>query len=344
MTDSTTNELLSRYLDGDLSADEARELEARIEAEPELRAELGATEELRRSVASLASAERVPPELDVLVDPLLRGRPEVVVVRPWLRWLASAAAVVLGVTVIMEVNRRNPGPSIESLARASKDGRQAQPSERFRLAPLPTNSLPPEDQPLGASDRLLATPYPDVEFEEPPALEVLGPLDVEEGSRSPDEAPGAVSAGVVASQPSAMTANTDGEVRQTEEALPTAKGRLAGQGEEVRGEQETDRSKGLRPWGAAPPASRAQLFVFIDGKSAWREFTPEGTCKPGRYAVRIVVGRGEVREVRPVGGAASASPSQRLCAADLVIGLGIEGVADGEYPAEVVIEPRGAAR
>ena len=27
---------------------------------------------------------------------------------------------------------------------------------------------------------------------------------------------------------------------------------------------------------------RARLFVFIDGKSAWREFTPSAACKAGR--------------------------------------------------------------
>jgi hypothetical protein len=87
---------------------------------------------------------------------------------------------------------------------------------------------------------------------------------------------------------------------------------------------------------------RGQLFVFINGKSAWRKFTPATTCKAGRYAVRIVVADAKVREARPVGGAASAAPAQRLCAAELVLDLEIDGVADGEYPAEIVVEPRGS--
>ena len=89
---------------------------------------------------------------------------------------------------------------------------------------------------------------------------------------------------------------------------------------------------------------RAQLFVFIDGESAWREFTPAASCKPGRYSVRIVVANGAVREARPVGGAASATPSQRLCAAGLILDLEMAEVADGEYPAEVVVEPRGVGK
>ncbi len=94
MTDETTNELLSRHLDGDLDTDELRALQARLEAEPDLKAKLDAMQELRLSIASLASDERVPPELDQLVDPLLRGNPDVVVVRPWLRWVATAASMM----------------------------------------------------------------------------------------------------------------------------------------------------------------------------------------------------------------------------------------------------------
>jgi hypothetical protein len=344
MTDATIYELLSRHLDGDLDADEERELRNRLEGEPELRAELEAMQQLRSSVASLAAAERVPPELDQLVDPLLRGKPEAVGVRPWVRWLATAAAVLLGATVVIEVNRRNPGPSIDSIAKVAEESRQAKSSDRFALAPLPTSSIPPDQQPIGASDRLLASPIADVEFEDPPALEVLGPLEAGERPRSVDEMSAAAPAGAT-TEPSAMTANTDAMKHQRDkDALPMAKSGPASQREEMRADRGADRGDALRPWDAAPPTGRGQLFVFIDGKSAWREFTPEDTCKPGRYAVRIVVVRGAVREVRPVGGAASATPSQRLCAADLVLELEIEGVADGEYPAEVVVEPRGPGR
>jgi hypothetical protein len=339
MTDATINELLSRHLDGELDGDELEAFEARLEAEPELRAELEAMREIRHSVATLASAERVPPDLDLLVDPLLRGKPELVAARPWARWLATAAAVVLGATVIIEVNRRNPGPSIESITTASKEQRQ---TERFTLAPLPTSALPPEDRPLGASDRLLASPIAEVQLDDPPPLEVLGPLEEGERLQVADEVSGVATAGVT-TEPSATTADTDAEKRRSAEtALPTAKSARARQREEVAEKDSTDRDDALRSWAAARPMGRAQLFVFIDGKSAWREFVPAATCKSGRYAVRIVVAAGVVREARPVGGAASASPSQRLCAADLVLQLEIEGVADGEYPAEVVVEPRGS--
>jgi hypothetical protein len=343
MTDETTNELLSRHLDGDLDTDELRDLEARLEADPDLRARLGAMQQLRDSIASLASAEGVPPELDQLVDPLLRGKPEVAVVRPWLRWLATAAAVFVGATVIIEVNRRNPGPSIGSLAKVAKDS-HTESAERFTLAPLPTSSLPPEQQPLGATDRLLASPIPDVELDNPPALDVRGPLEEAESQHAPDEMPKTAFPSM-AGEPSVATAYTDAKKLEREKNdRPMTEGEPARQRDKGLAEQRSDRDEALRPWEAAPPTGRAQLFIFIDGKSAWREFTPKDACKPGRYAVRIVVARGVVREVRPVGGAASATPSQRLCAANLVLDLEIEGVADGEYPAEVVVNPRGAGR
>lgn len=108
--------------------------------------------------------------------------------------------------------------------------------------------------------------------------------------------------------------------------------------------QEPDRDAALQSWAASPPMGHAQLFIFINGKSAWRDFYPPATCKAGRYSVRVVVAGGAVREARPVGGAASAAPSQRLCAAGLVLDLEIDGVADGEYPAEIVVEPGGSGQ
>ena len=103
-------EVLSLHLDGELGPDEERELVARLKTEPSLAAELEALRRIRGSVAALAASENVPAELDTLVDPLLRGRPEPLVARPWARWLATAAVVVLGFTIIVEVNRRGPGP------------------------------------------------------------------------------------------------------------------------------------------------------------------------------------------------------------------------------------------
>ena len=44
------------------------------------------------------------------------------------------------------------------MAKLRNEGHSAEPTERFSLAPLPTSSLPVDQQPLGAADRLLASP------------------------------------------------------------------------------------------------------------------------------------------------------------------------------------------
>jgi len=343
MMDETVSEILSRHLDGGLGPEEERMLTARLEAEPALAADLEAMRRIRSAVGALAASESTPTELDTLVEPLLRGKPEPLAARPWARWLATAAAVVFGLTVIIEVNRRNPGPSVGSIARMSDKGR-TEPTERFSLAPLPTSSLPLEQQPLGASDRLLASPIPEIELEDPLPLEVLGPLEEGEGFEPADETIGGEQVGMVAESAAALADTDELKSRPDQPAAPMAK-RDRIQSNTPKKEADArvgGRGAAMQSWEADPPRGRARLFVFINGESAWREFTPSATCKPGRYTVRIVVGGGEVREARPVGGAAAASPSQRLCAAQLVIDLEIEDVADGEYPAEVVVEPLGA--
>ena len=338
-------EILSRHLDGDLDSDEELKLAARLKAEPSLAAELEGMRRIRRSVASLAASERVPPELDSLVDPLFRGKPDPVALRPWTRWLATAAAVILGAAVIIEVNHSNSGPNLESMAKLRRQNPPAEPTERFTLAPLPTSSLPPREQPPGASDRLLANPAPMVELNGPTPLEVLGPLEEGEVQGFKDEdAAGvgrdhALTKSVIAAEK--KDASKGNDVRPAR-AAATGETEPGPQREDTEDDQDTGGGSVLQSWDPARQMGRAQLFVFIDGESAWREFTPSAMCKAGRYSVRIVVTGGAVRQARPVGGAASASPSQRLCAAELIIDLEIEEVADGEYPAEVVVEPRGS--
>jgi hypothetical protein len=345
MMDEAWGEILSRHLDGDLDSDEELKLAARLKAEPSLAAELESMRRIRRSVASLAESERVPPELDSLVDPLFRGKPDPVVLRPWTRWLATAAAVILGAAVIIEVNHSSSGPNLKSMAKLRRQSLPANPTEPFTLAPLPTSSLPPGEQSLGVSDRLPANPAPEVELDGPTPLEVLGPL--EEGKVQTfggEDASGVRRDRALAK--SAIVAE-EKDASKGEDVRP-AGAAAAGEAvpgprrEDTRDPQDTGGGAVLQSWEAAPQTGWAQLFVFIDGESAWREFTPSAMCKAGRYSVRIVVTGGAVREARPVGGAASASPSQRLCAAGLIIGLEIEKVEDGEYPAEVVVEPRGS--
>lgn len=347
MIDETFAEILSRHLDGDLKSDEELELLAKLEAEPALAEELETMRRIRRSVAVLASSEQVPAELDSLVDPLRRGKPEPIALRPWARWLATAAAVVLGVAVVVEVNRHYPGPSIESMAKLRRGEHSAEPTERFTLAPLPTSSLPPEQQPLGASDRLLASPAPDIDLDDPVPLDVLGPLETGEATTLENQNTAGVSLDEGKAKSPAVAEEKGARMGERfRPAAPREKGDsgLSPQRDETGSAQETGRDRALQSRPASPPTGQAQLFIFIDGRSAWRDFTPASACKAGRYSLRVVVAGGAVREARPVGGAASAVPSQRLCAAGLVLGLEIDEVADGEYPAEIVVEPRGSGQ
>jgi hypothetical protein len=338
-----TIEILSRYLDNDLDTDEAARLEDRLRTDPELAAELEALQALQRSIGSLAAREQPPSELDQLVEPLLFGRPTPIRVRPWARWLATAAVIVLGVTVVFEVNRSrlgdHAGGQPESRAAASRP----QPTERFSLAPLPTSSLSEQEQPLGAADRILASPIPEVLPDDPPAFEVLGPLEKktrsiegEDRDRPIAERSGTTFAETGTGEDRPGARETANDALENERAMPSVSG-----GREVDSEEQGDEESNPAPapWEDRAPGSRGHLYVFMDGETAWQNFETETRCQSGRYVVRIRVNNEVVRDVWPVG-VPPAAPSQRLCAAEIIVGLKIENVSDGEYPAEVVVERR----
>ena len=340
-------EQLSRLIDGDLSPADERDLLARLESDPALAANLTALKEVRQSLAILATRERAPADLDVLVNPLLRGRPEPIFVRPWVRWLAAAAIVVAGLTVVFEIFLGHLAPGVEHKLASRGLQPAAEPTQRFALAPLPTHSVPPEKQLIGVGDALLASPIPDVELGNSPALEVLGPLEEEvDGDFSPPsdtrlDSEGkrkAEVAGVSADRSKKSRARDAGPApRPASEA--TATGKVAG-AEDVSTRGGT--SSGSRLWRDHTTTGRGQLFIFVDEETAWQDFETKAICTPGRYAVRVKIRTGVVTEVLSVGGVTANKTSQRLCAGQLVVGLAVTGVPDGEYSAEVVVEPRGA--
>ena len=311
MEESMT-ERISRYIDGDLGPDEIETLEARLESDPELRRELEGLTRVRTALRSFA-------ELDALVDPLLRGRPGGAASRPWVRWLATAAAVVLGVTVILEVERRSPPQSVANWQEIAQE-KAAETREPFSLAPLPTSTVPEKDRPLGAVDHLVAETAPEIapSTDADPAIEVLGPLEsaeeeLRQGTRS-----------------AALSGKAARGDASSEPAYPdrVAAGALTETGKRVRSERST----------AQAAAPEAQLFVFMEAKTAWRSFVPSSPCEAGRYSIRIRVQDGIVREVWPV--ANPPAPSRQVRASQLILGLEIGGVPDGQYSAEVVVEPR----
>ena len=342
-------EQLSRLIDGDLSPAEERDLRARLEVDPALAADLAALNEVRQSLAVLASREKAPVDLDSLVEPLLRGRPEAIVVRPWVRWLAAAAILVAGLTVVTRIYTGHPATGVEDkLARRSLPP-AVEPTERFALAPLPTHSAPPEKQLIGVGDVLLASPIPDVELGSPPALEVLGPLEEEVGGElSPPSDTLLYSKGGRKSEVAGVSADRFNESRTRDAApAPQAAPEATATGKNAKSDDLSTRgatSPGSRLWRDHTTAGRGQLFIFVGEETAWQDFETKAYCTPGRYSVRVKVSTGVVTEVLPVGGATADKTSQRLCAGQLVVGLAVTGVPDGEYSAEVVVEPRGARR
>lgn len=328
--DDPTLELLSRHLDGDLDEAEERALAARLEADRELRLEAEGLAQVAAALRCVADAERPPAMLDAVLEPLVVGpMPVPGRWRPWMRWAAAAAAAVLGVTVMLEVSeRRSAGLPEEPLPQtALRSAPASAEGERFALAPLPSREPDAEERPRGAVERLLADHEPEVApaDEVPPPLEVLGPLDVpvpakRRGDRlTPDPTPPEGDGRIT--PPAAAGATAD--LPPPDSARPSSSDDLG------RGGTAGRRS------GAA--AAHGQLLVFVEGETAWRSFELRERCDPGRYAVRVRIENGMVRKVWPVW-KPLAAPTESLQASELVLGLEIEGVGDGEYPAEVVVE------
>lgn len=339
MTEGVT-ERLSRLIDGELEPTEMEELEAALESDPSLRREFEGLSRVRRSLRSLAERERPPAALDTLVDPLLRGKPETKSSRLWARWFAAAAVVVLGVTVVLEVRRSQPDPAILNWQEHALEGAAAEPTERFSLAPLPTISAPEDSQPRGAADRLLSAPEPEVNSAVDPAppLEVLGPLsavNVSEETRSGRQDFDAQSTtGLEADE---ATSVSQPQPRTSAASKKSGKRTsISNQGTSETPNRERRQKAGFGDVGTGKTG--AQLFVFMEAETAWRGFEPDGPCEAGRYALRIKVEDGVISEVWPV--ANPPAPTRQVRASQLVLGLEVEGVDDGEYAAEVVIEPR----
>lgn len=348
--DEITVLLLSRYVDGDLGPAETSDLEERLRQDAQLQKDLAALRSLRSAVAATAERDEPPAELDRLMEPLRRGVPEGPKVRPWLRWAGMAAAAVLAVTVVYEVDQRTPGPKLETRPRGADQSRAAEPTRRFALAPLPTASTPEEEQPLGAADRLLASPIPEREVAvAPPVLEVLGPLNNEEEKVFATHDAGQPHAGEVApAPPSGAMGDSDAAAdggrsaaRKTlSSAEPMANRSTAPSTSEGGKRNETATIGEMAPM-SFDGAGTGRLYVAVDGKTIWRGFDPKRRCPPGRHIVRLDIAAGVVVKALPFGGVQSLAPAE-TCAADLVHGLEIEGVPDGEYRAEVVVDAVGS--
>ena len=177
MRGDTNDERLSRYLDDDLAEGDREVVAGLMAGDPDRRLQLAAKRRLRGAVAEFAHRMEPPEELDALLEPLRRGgtngprRSQRVG-----RW-AAAAAALLGAALVIEVVRHDTDPPPTTVAARRQPPRQnARGRGVFQLQPLPTSARPEEEPPLGAADRLVATPLPQPRIDDPTPLEIVGPL------------------------------------------------------------------------------------------------------------------------------------------------------------------------
>ncbi len=163
-------EWLSRYLDGDLDEAATRELEDRLDHDPDLRHELDGLRAVRGLLRSTAD-ESAPAELDRLTDPL-RMEPPQRPSPPVLRLLATAAVLVIGVGVMVQLARREVAspPTVATAPTPSA----ASPVPAAAPSTGPVHMA--DRELVGAVEHLMATPPSPPPLPEPEALQPVGPL------------------------------------------------------------------------------------------------------------------------------------------------------------------------
>ena len=240
-------EALSAYLDNELDPAHRADLERRLAAEPDLRAELDA---LRAVVAQLHAAPLLRAPHDFRLDPAVYGRRRTTTpLRRVTRWssavsaLAAVIVLALGVAGLLNRSQIVPGAASQQYAareaQATEADLAAEASDAIALAatPLPTpapfgtdQEAPAEMEPLAAPPGLATTgedgaaAEPSLEGAQnaagetagfaPPAPSPTGAAfgqsaDVAAGGvSSPKETPAGQGGGVIAAQPAAAPPQT----------------------------------------------------------------------------------------------------------------------------------------
>lgn len=295
MTDAKIVELLSRAVDDELDGAEIERLSKLLDAKPGLRDELESMRELRNAVSALANTMNAPEELDSVMEPMLRSAPAPVpTVRPAIRWLGIAAAIVVGVTVSVEMIRRNPQPAPVARAPVTADDQKI-----FELAPLPS-AVPGEARPIGATDHLVERQPSPPSIPEPEALVVVGPLDAatEADTDRKAEVPAEPAAGREGESSGQIDARASGKRTKghdDRERLPSSAA-LEGAASSPVVTAAKRQSAPPAVAGASVEAIRsATASVRIGGRQIWAG--PAAGCPAGRYEIILEVDAGVVRHV-----------------------------------------------
>ena len=321
--DEATAELLSRYLDGDLDAGQARLLEQRLAAEPALEAELAALRQLQLQVRSVADRMALPAELDAPFARPDRGsarRPARI--PPAVRWLGLAAGVALAVTVAVEVARR---PA--QLAVPATVTRPLEPTQTAK-------AQAPEPRPAPLRDEAAETDAAPPAGPAPPAPEGarrrLQPPEKKELSLA-TQPQSTVATGRAATAPAESSVEGElhdrgappspgGTVAAVAAAPTLQRAKAAGGNQETAAESFAGRGAALEDVGG--------LFVELtgaDGASLATLALPAGSAVAGSRLV-VTVAAGVIVGVTPDG---DSPPAE--AAADELIGRRLAGLPDGRY-------------
>jgi hypothetical protein len=350
MMDEATLELLSRSLDGDLDEGERQLLDQRLAEDTELGRERERLLALRAAVSGVAAREQPPTTLDDVVETLRRSRAPRPGVRPALRWLAAAAVLVVGATVSLQVARQHRFEAPKAPLTAAARTPRAHPTP-YQLQPLPTRVGPEEEELLGSSDHLLASPDEEVALSPPEPLVVVGPVAAEPQRQAAAARPRSRSAGEGAPLPPASAA-AEAEARRTAttRASTDATGFAPAPQESL---DETEAGDPGRPQDAAvaraEPGSRSlrageahkalvstpeRGILQLEGADALELPFAAAEVAPGGYLVVVEVVGERIVAARPVGEEVSAS-HRRVAA--LLVNVPAPGLADGEHRGRAVI-------
>jgi hypothetical protein len=321
MRDADT-ELLSRYLDGDLSDPEARALSQRLAGDGELARRLEEMRVVRDAVASIASTMEAPEALDALVEPLRQAVPPSRRRPPVVHWLAAAAAAVLGITAVIEIGRHQSGPPVPEPA-APPAAEPRAPGEYFKLHPLPTTSVPPEEEHIGAVEQLVASPPAEPSSDASQPVDVIGPLPLPgtatEGGEPSDQQ---------AAPPSSAKATQDrsgadswGLRESTARAAPPMRGD---------GGRSRDDAREHRKALSESDLGEAVLVISADsGVVTIRCPAVSGLDEEG-VLVSVVIEGGAIRGCTVVG-----HSTKRVTSCQELIGTAAPGVDDGAFSARL---------
>lgn len=230
-------ELLSAYIDDQLSAGERSTLEVRLEREPALREALA---ELRATVELLHELPVLPPPRSFTIDPA-SVRPRGFWLVRWM-WLGSAlATLLLAVTLTFNMVRFGqgaasmaPAPAAESMEQAAPQAELAQEEPEATMAPQATTAPA-----MPAPEARLSAATPEAGIAEAPAegVEADGaatpqPFALPEADAGQPPAAGEAmpteEEGMAAEEAAGDTAATapDEPERTATEVLPAAEGGL----------------------------------------------------------------------------------------------------------------------